>query len=140
MKKYMLLLLLAISVAVYAEDKDQTLVIAADVVDGKTCISAISLQGHDNCKQADGKRGACEGIEDCVCSKADKHIEWSSADISSYTVYFYGSSPFKEGCSLDSNSQGKLKCRIKGDTSAGNYDYGIRVDGCADYDPRIVIK
>lgn len=140
MKKYMLLFILAISAAVYAEDKDQTLVIVAESVDGKTCISGIDLQGHDNCKQADGKRGACDGIEDCVCSKPDKHIEWSSAEISSYTVYFYDGSPFSDNCSLDSNSQGKLKCRIKGDTSAGNYDYGIKVAGCEDYDPRIVIK
>jgi hypothetical protein len=140
MKKLIILLSLLCAFASVADDKDQKLTIRAATVDGKTCIADITVTGHDNCKMANGKRGDCEGIPDCVCSKPDKHIEWDSADISAYSVYFYDdSSPFKSNCNLDSNSQGKLKCAIKGD-AGGTYDYGVKVAGCDDYDPRIIIK
>jgi hypothetical protein len=140
MKKMVIVLSMFCACAVLAEDKDQTLIITSKMVGENTCIADIDVSGHDNCKQADGKRGDCEDIADCVCIKPDKHIEWQSADISSYTVYFYNdSSPFKENCDLSSNTQGKLKCRIKGDAS-GHYDYGVKVAGCTDYDPRIIIK
>ena len=140
MKTCVILLGLLWAVTALAADKDQTLVITATEVDGKTCITDIAVSGYDNCKQADGKRGACEGVSGCVCSKPDKHIEWESADISSYTVYFYTElSPFKDNCDLSSNNQGKLKCRVKGDAS-GSYDYGVKVAGCPDFDPRIIIN
>jgi hypothetical protein len=127
----------ALSVAA-AHDKDQALTIVADAA--KNCIAEIVVTGDDNCKMADGKRGDCEGQPNCVCSKPDKYIEWQSSDIQSYTVYFYDdSSPFKPNCKLDANAQGKLKCRVKAD-AAGTYDYGVKVAGCDDFDPRIIIK
>jgi hypothetical protein len=139
MKLYLILLCLCFSAAAMAQDKDQVLVFETYIVDGKTCIENIVVDGDDNCKIAGGGRGSCEGIKDCVCSKPEKHIEWDSSTIANYTVYFYQASPFKENCKLDSNNQGKLKCQIKGDAN-GNYDYGVRVPGCTDFDPRIIIN
>ena len=123
----------------WAADKDQALTIVSEVVAGKTCIKEILPPADDNCKQTGGGRGLCSDVKDCVCGKADKHIEWQSADISQYSVYFYNDSPFKDSCKLTANNNGKLKCRIRGDAD-GSYDYGIKVAGCADYDPRIIIK
>ncbi|MEH8017001.1 hypothetical protein MN202_07150 [Rheinheimera muenzenbergensis] len=139
MKLYLLILSLSWSGLIWAADKDQALTIVAEQVDGKHCIKEIAAPANDNCKQADGSRDKCDGIKNCVCGKADKHIEWQSADITDYTVYFYAQSPFKDNCKLTSNNRGKLKCRIKGDAE-GSYDYGVKVPGCADFDPRIIVK
>ena len=123
----------------WAADKDQVLTIVSEQVAGQSCIKEVLPPGDDNCKQADGSRGQCNGVLNCVCGKADKHIEWQSDDIGHYTVYFYAESPFKPDCDLTANSNGKLKCRIASDAD-GSYDYGIKVAGCADFDPRIVVK
>ncbi|MEW5682266.1 MAG: hypothetical protein AB1780_07780 [Pseudomonadota bacterium] len=123
----------------WAADKDQALTIVSELVAGKTCIKEILPPADDNCKQADGGRDKCNGVTNCVCGKPDKHIEWHSADISQYSVYFYTDSPFKDNCKLTANNNGKLKCRIRRDAD-GSYDYGIKVAGCADFDPRIIIK
>jgi hypothetical protein len=140
MNKMIILLTLVCSFAAFGNDKDQTLEIIATTQNGQTCIADILPPADDNCKHANGNRGACDGFKDCVCSKPDKHIEWKSAAIKNYTVYFYeDSSPFNDNCKLDSNNDGKLKCRIKGDAS-GTYQYGVKVAGCADYDPRIIIN
>lgn len=140
MKNYVMILTLCVSSAVWAADKDQTLTFSEVASGDGYCITAINPPPDDNCKTDDGKRGACDGVLNCICSKADKHIEWQSSNISNFTVYFYQDvMPFKEGCNLDANGSGKVKCRVKGDAS-GNYEYGIKVDGCADFDPRIIIK
>lgn len=140
MKIWLLLLSSCFTCQALASDKDQTLVFTEVTNGNQSCISAISVSGEDNCKTADGKRGDCEGVNNCVCSKPDKHIEWQGNDIKRFTVYFYAdNSPFKDNCELESNDQGKLKCRIKTDAS-GNYDYGVKVTGCDDFDPRIIIK
>ena len=140
MKIWLLLLSACFAGQALASDKDQTLIFTEVTNGDQSCISAITVSGEDNCKMADGKRGDCEGIIDCVCSKPDKHIEWQGNNIKNFTVYFYAdNSPFKDNCQLESNNQGKLKCRIKGDAS-GNYDYGVKVTGCDDFDPRIIIK
>ncbi|MBZ9611459.1 hypothetical protein [Rheinheimera maricola] len=140
MKIWLLLLSTCFAGLALANDKDQTLIFTEVTSGSQSCISAITVSGVDNCKTAEGKRGDCEGIVDCVCSKPAKHIEWQGGNIKNFTVYFYGdTSPFKDNCKLESNNQGKLKCRIKGDAS-GNYDYGVKVPGCDDFDPRIIIK
>lgn len=139
MKLYLLVLSLCWAGLVVAADKDQTLTIVSEVVEGQICIKDIAPPEDDNCKQADGKRGQCDGIKNCVCAKADKHIEWQSADISNYSVYFYNESPFPPNCDLTSNNNGKLKCRIRSDAD-GSYEYGVKVDGCDDFDPRIIVK
>jgi hypothetical protein len=125
---------------VAANDKDQILTLVETAVANNICITDISVAGDDNCITADGKRGACEGIASCVCNKPDKHIEWQGTQIKNFSVYFYDdNSPFKDSCSLESDNQGKLKCRIKAD-AGGSYDYGVKVAGCDDFDPRIIIK
>lgn len=139
MKVYLLLLCICWALPGLAADKDQTLTITSETIDGKVCIKEIVPPQDDNCKQANGGRDKCDGIKNCACGKADKHIEWQSPQISQYMVYFYADSPFKDNCNLSSNNNGKLKCRIKGDAS-GSYDYGIKVPGCADFDPRIIVK
>lgn len=139
MKIYLVLLCLWFSSAVIAQDQDQTLQFKTETVDGHTCIASVLTPDNDNCKLPGGGRGSCEGIPDCVCSKPDKHIEWSGGEIEQYSVYFYQASPFDGNCNLNSNSHGKLKCKIKADAD-GDYEYGIKVPGCADFDPRIIIK
>lgn len=140
MKILLFLLCTCFTSLTLANDKDQTLVFTEITNGTQSCISAITVAGEDNCKLANGKRGDCEGVANCVCSKPDKHIEWQGTKIKKFTVYFYGdSSPFKENCKLESNNQGKLKCRIKGPAD-GNYEYGVKVAGCEDFDPRIIIK
>lgn len=139
MKVYVLLLSMLWATQILAADKDQTLTIVSAIVDGKTCIKDILPPEDDNCKQANGSRGKCDGTPNCVCGKADKHIEWQSQDIGLYSVYFYTDSPFNDNCSLTANGSGKLKCRIRQDAD-GSYDYGVKVAGCSDFDPRIIIK
>ena len=140
MKITLLLLSACFAGSALANDKDQTLVFTEVSSGSQFCISAIKVSGDDNCKMDDGKRGDCEDISNCACSKPDKHIEWQSENIKNFTVYFYNdTSPFPANCKLESNNQGKLRCRIKGDAS-GDYDYGVKVAGCEDFDPRIIIK
>jgi len=140
MKTWLLLLSICCTAQVLADDKVQTLIFTEKTEGNQSCISKITVAGDDNCKTADGKRGVCDGIDNCVCSKPDKHIEWQGSQITNFTVYFYSdTSPFDDNCKLQSNNQGKLKCRIKGPAS-GNYDYGVKVAGCQDFDPRIIIK
>ena len=139
MKIWLLILNFCCSGLALASDKDQTLLFTEVSIGSQTCISDIKVAGEDNCKKPDGNRGKCEGIANCVCSKPDKHIEWQGNQIKSFSVYFYDTSPFKENCTLDSNNQGKLKCRVK-ETSEGSYDYGVKVAGCEDFDPRIIIR
>ena len=140
MKIWLLLLSACFAGQALASDKDQTLIFTEVTNGDQSCISAITVSGEDNCKMVDGKRGDCEGIIDCVCSKPDKHIEWQGTKIKNFSVYFYtDESPFAANCKLESNNQGKLKCRIK-DPAQGHYDYGVKVAGCEDFDPRIIIK
>ena len=139
MKTLLMFMILTGSYSLFAADKDQVLQIEAMPVAGSYCIVGIEPVGEDNCKENNGQRGQCEGIANCVCIKPDKHIEWQSADIKDYQIYFYGDSPFKPNCNLESNTQGKLKCRIKND-AVQHYDYGVNVAGCEDFDPRIIIK
>ena len=131
----LLIMLLFFCSQAVAGNKDQEI----NIVSVAGCITELTPV-DDNCKQDDGKRGECEDKKNCVCAKPDKHIIWKSADKLQYTVYFYDAKiPFKSNCSLDADRKGTLKCKIKGDAS-GSYDYGVKVAGCPDFDPRIIVK
>lgn len=140
MKTILLPILLAgllFSADTLAAKKDQTLTIALNA-DG--CIEAILPPTDDNCKSnGNGNRAGCGDTKDCACGARDKHIIWQTEPKKAYSIRFYESSPFQPGCRLQANRNGKLRCLIT-NQAEGVFDYAVTVEGCEEYDPRIIIR
>lgn len=121
----------------HADKKDQTLTI---MLNAAGCVDQIKPPADDNCKTNNsGQRAGCGNSKDCVCGARDKHIVWQTDPKKAYSIRFYDQSPFQPGCRLQANQNGKVQCLITSDAS-GEYDYGVTVEGCEEYDPRIVIR
>ena len=140
MKTILLIIVLAgllLSVDTLAAKKDQTLTIT---LNAQGCIEAIVPPTDDNCKSnGNDNRAGCGNEKDCACGARDKHIIWQTEPKKAYSIRFYEQSPFQPGCRLQANQNGKLRCLITAEAD-GNYDYAVTVEGCDEYDPRIVVR
>jgi len=123
--------------ASHAKNKDQTLTIQ---LNAEGCVAAIVAPADDNCEVAgNSHRAGCGTVKDCACGARDKHIVWQTEPKKAYSIEFYDTSPFQPGCRLEANRNGMLRCLITADAE-GEYDYGVTVEGCPEYDPRIVVR
>ncbi|KKO50186.1 hypothetical protein VT06_01635 [Arsukibacterium sp. MJ3] len=120
-----------------AKDKDQTLTIQ---LNAEGCIANIAAPTDDNCvDDENSNRQGCGALKDCACGAKNKYIAWQTEPEKNYSVRFYDASPFHQNCRLQSNNAGMLRCRISRGAE-GDFDYAITVEGCDEYDPRIVIR
>lgn len=118
-------------------EKDQAIQIV--VSDTQSCVSDVLLRSpHDNCKEIDVFRGPCKNDRHCICMKPDKHVEWETSHGGNFEIVFKQESPFKK-CGPKSK-KGKLKCKLSKHAPEGDFEYDVKLEGCPEYDPRIVIR
>ncbi|MDX1678991.1 hypothetical protein [Arsukibacterium sp.] len=128
---------LMLSMASHAKNNDQTLTIRLDAAG---CITAIEPPADDNCQEpGNSGRAGCGSTKDCACGARNKHIVWQTQPAKAFAISFYDTSPFQPGCRLAANDNGMLRCLITADAE-GEYDYGVTMAGCPEYDPRIVVR
>ena len=73
---------------------------------------------------------------DAACRHAGEKVHWIVRPNSAFHINFKGAVPFSEGDTACLT--GATPCTVAG--PAGDYAYGVDVEGCPSLDPRIIIN
>ncbi|WNC69801.1 hypothetical protein RI845_06580 [Thalassotalea nanhaiensis] len=112
------------------------------------CVDSLTPSNKSSCAtEFPGVTSPCQGKKDCVCTKKDKHIEWTFAEGSpkqNFTIEFDSGTPFDPSCKLASPNGNKIRCKVdkKGAAvSPPSFYYSVNIAACATgpYDPIIII-
>jgi hypothetical protein len=114
---------------------DKVLVIHVDPI--THCATAVlAADNKQDCKLE--SPNPCKKDRECICSKKEKYISWTTNTRDKFDINFTDGTPFKK-CRYTSESAGNVRCKIK---NAGDFYYEVNVEVCASnpYDPRIIVR